>query len=509
MISSSSALRASFVTHLELNGTRGLPHRTELLGPFVRALILILPIYFAVVLPQSLATVVIAWSILLLVFLSAAEAFEGRPVLALASMMILLLMQNFLIGLFLNLASDPSRSVLLIAIEAKTLYAISLLIVLVSASRKAKLDKRLRTGLVASLLLMLIGFITAAAVGRGEAFTVAAYLRNFLTPLLYVSIGALLAIRCRRIISVWVSLIGGIVAIATPVALFQLFFPSQWEDLINITTLESVKGPISALGGLPGLFSVPRSAGIVGEGVNAAYAFGGFTLVLWSQRKYFTACLAFILCLVAFGKGGMLLLVTSGVLYVLAKRFSAARLSLPVRQLLGLSMVGAAITILAYVIPDRDPFDRGAFNTSSSAEVHVLGLKYGLGSLKDQLIGHGIGVGGNFSDIASGATLDPETWIRSGSESAIGVISFQVGALGLISIVLLFYIVASSIMKSEMLARCPSDKNYCSAVGALVATLFGLLFIQENVLSPQAVGACYLSAGIAVGYRHGRLRGAS
>lgn len=480
--------------------------RSLRLVPIAKAILLALPLYFAVVLPEGIAAAIIGWSILMMVYLAVSETLEGKPALALATLLVLLLMQNLLIGFSLNFVERPSRTVLLLAIEAKTIYALTAFGALVLVRRKKRIDRRLRSRLLVAFCLIVLACLTAMVSERGEAFTVAAYIRNFLTPLLYVSIGLLLAGLSGKAIEDWVSLIAAFVVVATPFTLAQLGFPSQWENLLNIGTIEAVKGPISSLGGLPGLFSVPRSAGMVGEGVNAAYAFGTFTLILFSQRRYITAALSFFLCLLAFGKGGMLLLVAAAGLYFLVKRIAGTGLKVSARLVVGLAIVGTAIVFLAYVVPDRDPFDRGAFNTASSAEVHILGLKYGLDGLRYQLLGHGVGIGGNFSDIASGSTLSPETWIRSGSESAVGVVSFQLGVLGLSSMLLFFFFAARGIKEREAAAEASLEKNYCIAAGALLVALFGLLFIQENVLSPQAVGAAFISVGIALA-RQSRHRG--
>jgi len=100
------------------------------------------------------------------------------------------------------------------------------------------------------------------------------------------------------------------------------------------------------------------------------------------------------------------------------------------------------ITLLIIICIGLQVFIAGILKTSAS--IHILGLtlpfiNIGDYSFVEILFGHGIGSGGNSLKGVIGSDMPIMEWLQSGSESGIGTLFYQLGSIGLLSILVINY----------------------------------------------------------------------
>jgi len=134
----------------------------------------------------------------------------------------------------------------------------------------------------------------------------------------------------------------------------------------------------------------------------------------------------------------------------------------------------------------------------STQDFHVIGLVAGLKSLVTAPWGHGIGVGGNMSDLARQGR-DFIEMQRSGAtyalDSAWGVLAYQMGVFGLV----IPYILLRTVR--ELLK---TGNRAATVWAAALIIVFCNAFFQEEALAPAGWGLLLLLAGLQIAWHQNR-----
>lgn len=254
---------------------------------------------------------------------------------------------------------------------------------------------------------------------------------------------------------------------------FILYFNS-WEG-INFEHIYSLKG-YELLEGFPRSWWFPlgdklyfRFVALVDNPITSGYISSLICITALSKRYWFIFIFFLISCILSFSKGSMLLLFSCtffGLFYTIFPSLTA-KMS---KKLL--SSVYIFIIIILFLVALVTAMMQ---LTQTSADIHWLGLtlpflhiqEY---TLTEFIFGHGIGSGGNFLKGAMGSeNISFMTWLKSGSESGIGTIFYQIGLCGLFFFVLAY-------LKVYKLLQAP----YCKII--MIVYFFNLL-LQENLLN--------------------------
>lgn len=477
----------------------------RLLAELLLCCVLLVPAYVTLTLGGVIGAVAAATPFVVAGLIAAGFAICGRPEFALVAIAFTLVMQNALIGAFANLADELPRLTTLILIEGKSVLAVTILATLGTARivRPHRVAvpaprRRVSTFFVLAGMLALLCLVQALR-GQADVLSRLAYMRNFNMPFVYVTIGYLLFRRASVGLSPWRPLSVAVIGVGLWSSVIQLGYRDEWDRLFDPPRLAAIRGPFSDQGGLPGLV-VDRAPGIIGEGVNASYMFGSLALLLWVMGRRRTAAFGVLAALLSFGKGGLALLAVGFLLTVTLRRViwhrraSVARVFVP-----ALLLVGACVAAFIVASPRVDSSSIGLFGSRSSAEIHVFGLTRGAQATYATPVGHGLGAGGNFSNIAAGLNIDAQQWLSSGAESAFGVIGYQLGVLGfglmagaLVALVAGLFCIATHSVTPITAACARASAGAATAVSVL-------LFFQENALSAQAAALVFLLGGAVIG----------
>ena len=270
------------------------------------------------------------------------------------------------------------------------------------------------------LPMFLILFILTHLLLLKEEFNIQKSFKKYLNPTLAVVIGFVL-----------ISYIFGLI----------LYF-NKWE-VFDIGTLYSLKG-YEPIEGLPRSWwaQIENIAFIrfpitLENPITASYLSAFLTMILIYLSRYTLAFIFFIFTLFSFSKGAIIALA----LYVITIIFSRI---FPLFKKICLKIFNSftMITLLIIIYIGLQVFIAGILKTSAS--IHILGLtlpfiNIGDYSFVEVLFGHGIGSGGNSLKGVIGSDMPIMEWLQSGSESGIGTLFYQLGSIGLLSILVINY----------------------------------------------------------------------
>jgi hypothetical protein len=109
-----------------------------------------------------------------------------------------------------------------------------------------------------------------------------------------------------------------------------------------------------------------------------------------------------------------------------------------------------------------------------STTFHLAGFIYGLKSI----VGHGIGVGGNFNRVSGESWI---LWLGTGSESSWGVLAYQSGLLGLLL---------------WLLVLCVIGEKWGHASAVLLCSWAAGAMFAEAMIGPQVAGLAMVGAAM-------------
>lgn len=196
--------------------------------------------------------------------------------------------------------------------------------------------------------------------------------------------------------------------------------------------------------------------------------------------------------ILSFGKGGWIVAFFSFIGLVLFTN----KIIVKLRHLLLINLLYVVIIILF------------GYKISYSAAMHIIALGYGFKSMLTNLLGFGLGSGGNFENIFS--HRDITDYLLSGADSTFGVIMFQLGGIGILFWILAHLFLIKQLLRARNYYHDISKKfsRLNLAAALMITTIFINGLFQEHTSGTQAAGIYYLFSGMMTGlyYRDKRQR---
>lgn len=402
---------------------------------------------------------------------------DNPPLVILGAALVAAAVQTTFVGFWLPDAAEASPSALLL-IELKTWLLWTTAILLCGRHLRQKIDKALWRVIIPFLWL---GALALIEVGRhGGSITAAiAYVRNFSAPGLALALAAMAVGRVRTVVALD-KIFGFLAVLLLAGAAAQIAIgDSAWDvHVLHLSALETVKGPLSSATDFFG-HTVSRMRSLLGEPIDASYTFAALTCWALIRRSYVLGAFLLVANILTFAKGGLT------VTLIAAVWFSCQRVK-RVRRPLVLAAVAVSAMIPLFIWYGSASGISGSASVftnplayasgTNSAFAHVSGLVLGVTSVVHHPLGFGTGAGGNFSSLF--ATGPSAQWISSGSESAVGVLAYQLGLPGLA----LLSIGATRLVTTYGTAK---GRGPQIAVGMFIGWMAASLF-QENSFGPQA-----------------------
>lgn len=415
--------------------------------------------------------------------------FLSRP-LFLAVLLVSILFQNLLLSFHADLVGDPTSFQILLG--SNFLFA-----ALGGALAAVRLTKAALTPAARRTLWLALLFLLATALYAGygavesSAVSASIYFRfNVFGPLLLLC-GLYLGLRVGRGFFLHLLTFAGVALVL--LGLLELFFPLETYSFFRAGDYLALKFPdkfelhdaaglieattrrwLNLSGAVGPAFETLRLQGPALHPISYAYflAFTALALAFFGQRLL-PLMLAALLLFVG-GKGALVYLALPFAAYGVYVMTGNVRLFLAALFVLLLAYIGG---IMAYGLMTRD--------------LHVLGLIAGVEGLLLHPFGHGVGVGGNMSDLAR-AERDSALFRQEGApfalESAAGVLVYQMG----IGAALLFGLVA--LLGRQLAALAKAEPRALLLLAGLL-TLFANSLFQEEAFSPAGWGLLMLFIG--------------
>ncbi|WP_156045264.1 MULTISPECIES: hypothetical protein [Actinomycetes] len=395
----------------------------------------------------------------------------------------LALMQNFFSGVW---AARTATVIPEYVTEQKTVSILCACLVSIESlfvflAKRPRLAAAL--GVYALALILALGSLESSALAYG---------RNFTVPVLLILLFAALTenwdLRERlRLVTAIAQLVT--LLLAAGLGMEVMVGTDTWRSWLRA----DINGALNSLSDATSIFGLQltRYAGFVIEPTNAGYIAASAIMIsvaTWAigrkkdvsiPNPIFIAVPAAI-CLIASGaKSGFLMLFIATLSAVI---FRSVR-SIAVGMVL--AWVSAFVVVLGYVAKVKGPSTAAevfanplAILGGDSTTFHLAGLVSGIKSTITDPLGAGLGVGGNFSRVK---TESWEVWIGSGSESAWGVLSYQLGLLGLLSFAFLLIVLG---------------RHLGTVSAALICAWSSAALFAEAIFGPQVAGALAISVAL-------------
>jgi len=260
-----------------------------------------------------------------------------------------------------------------------------------------------------------------------------------------------------------------------------LYF-DNWE-IFDLGAFYSLKG-YEPIEGLPRSWWVPisdvlyfRFPSTFENPITAGFFSAFFSMTMISLRRYIWGTLFFIFTLFSVSKGAILFLLLFIIVFISSNISSLLKV-----LLLKIFNSPILITLLLIAYISLQLVVSEMFKNSAS--IHMLGLTLPFTHMNEYtlfelIFGHGIGSGGNFYKGVVGTNLDFITWLKSGSESGIGTIFYQLGSLGLTLVIWISY-------KIIFLLRTLEARF-------IYFFYFVSMFIQENLINQNLLLLVFFS----------------
>jgi hypothetical protein len=329
---------------------------------------------------------------------------------------------------------------------------------------------------VLTLILMVAFLMSDAALANRFA-----YARSFMGPLLVVLLGFTGRARGTHFAHALMSTVTVAVLFGAVVYAFGGVFGWAWAQ----PYFSFRHGGFSTALGYPGIWStvffdvrfLRFGAGFL-DPIALGYWAAVAALLALRYRSWALTALFATLTGVTAAKGAWILLAAGGLIYLLLVTRHR-----PTRWVFRSLLVALLIVIPRFV-------DEG----KGSFRVHVSGLVEGSRAAATKPLGHGLGAGGNWAGILGNA----DTSTATGAESAVGVIAYQLGFVGLVFLLIAF---TAAIVRLRRLGKQPWCRpDAALGTGILCAGAILLLF-QENILSVSASFPVWFMIGIALSGR--------
>ena len=402
------------------------------------------------------------------------------------SIIILLCLQNFLIGLGAHLSKNTSESLKILTQIPFMVILINWLFIqvyLIKHKTKRSPEKKYFILLIAFMLLSL-------AFGRGEIQSILINIRNMTIFFMGFEIGKTY-LYSREKFELFIKKYNSILFVMLLAGLILMAGGYGLYSAIGINEGYIAKSDVGAVGVLNyrffttiSNFRIMRMGSLYYEPVNLAYLYSiGFLVNLLYKptiikaKKATGIIISGLGLMLTFGKGGILI-AACAILFVCLYRSYSCLL-----ERLGSNSIRRFAILLVIML--ASVFCVYAYNNiSTSANPHFWGIIRTWENVKVKPLGHGLGTGGNMAfalDSQKTASFDSNNpWLSTGGESAIFAFMYQIGILGTVSLAL------CAICMSSGYKRCRND-IFMNTMKILPVIIIGVGILQENTFTPQCI----------------------
>lgn len=218
-----------------------------------------------------------------------------------------------------------------------------------------------------------------------------------------------------------------------------------------------------------------RPYGPTVHSISYAYCVAFGTILAVIRREWWVFVISLPLLIFVGSKGVLVLVFVALLIHGLAK-------SVPIRALPPIFWSVMAVYVTVTLIYGK-----------LTSDYHYLGIQGSMIGFGKQPWGHGVGMGGNLSDLGRSDARDFRSFTKAGAadfalESGIGVILYQMGVLGFAFLYLWYRAARTLVEKARSPAISPIDRRACVVLGYGFLTLLVSSLFQEEGLSPAALG---------------------
>lgn len=408
--------------------------------------------------------------------------------------LLILTLQNFLIGVGASIFDNSSESIKLFT---QIPFIFTLITYICTLFRKKERINHRRKWFILFLLTIAFSFVS----GLGSIQAIVVNIRNMITFYLAFEIGKYFLDEKEKI-DRFFNKYNILMKFVLYIGIILLIGGAELYEIIGIDKVYLAKGSLMTKGTLPGRFytnlfskTFVRLGSLYYEPVNLAYFFVGpilYNIFYKTENKKFNEMRiiniieSVIGLALTFGKGGYLVIGMVFAYLVLYKINIIFFAVIKKKSIRNISI--ALILILACVMSTK------YFKSISAASApHFWGIIGTFNSVKQRPYGYGIGKGGNmaavFNEDSNISFSASSKWLTSGGESAIMSFMYQLGIQGIIAMILLLL----SLRKTKK-----GNINFLNIFSVMPVIVFIVGVFQENTFTPQCIipimliqGCCY------------------
>jgi hypothetical protein len=428
----------------------------------------------------------------LLPLLLAIFFFRKMPIVLLTTYLTILIFQNLLICLLLPIVHTRADLVLLQGTQFLTLFALALLAVVdlsrhVSTAGIARIYYAILTCLAVAIIYLLFGIPSTGLQNSAISFRTLTVAPLSILFGIYVGRQTKPGIFLPVILAfLTVSLVYGLLELVAPRHLYSALNADYYFSIKSGRTerFSSVSGlmewahrnpfNLRALGGMG--FNAVRLSGPNLHPISYAYSLAIALMLFATERAYIRVCAAALLLIFIQAKGPTITICFAG-LFVAIDRLLHVRTRI-------LAIVIGLAAYIGFVF----------WFGIAKLDYHILGFLGGVAELPTHPIGHGLGAGGNLiAQEPEWKTFQAQGRAAFGTESAIGVMAYQLGLFALVFITTYLLVFRRSLTWFREM-QCSLLIPYAF----LVMCINGLF--QEEAYGPFALGLAGLILGLYLGH---------
>lgn len=449
------------------------------------AIILISSALFTILSVGPLAYIVIFPAALILVI--------SAPQFSLIMTFCAVYLQSLLIAIMMTKSTNEGSFQASQALSLILMMSLSLGSLFIIINKLKIINKRISILFIISLsVIMVIILYSILGANRSSLSSVAAYARLYLLLPFGIFIGFALRERVDRRILLKACIYLSIVS--TLIGLIEFLFPIYYYSNINIMQYLNMKyqGSITIRGvdelismstrsflnisgnyGLDTYLLRPNGPNI--HPISYAYclAFGAIASII--ERKWAYVIVILPVIVLVGSKGAMLLVISAIIINFSLKIFR--------NNITGLVFFSMSTLYVGFTL----------LYGAATSDYHYLGLRGSMIGFVEQPWGHGIGIGGNLSDLGRSDARDFMAFRRAGAadfalESGVGVVLYQMGVLGFAFLYLWYRSARMLIGKARHAPLSHGNRRACILLGYGFLTILVNSLFQEEGLSPAALG---------------------
>ena len=398
--------------------------------------------------------------------------------------LVMLVVQNLILGIGAHLFGNFAKNSLQITSQFPFIFIILNWCFLIL--KKQQLEKRHR-----SFILLILFMIASLIIGRGNINSILINIRNMTCLFMLYDITKYYLVDTKDIYELFLFCMK-IAKILLVFGIILLIFGYELYEKIGIREVYLAKGSPLSGSALDGRFyttlihsKVTRMGSLLYEPVNLAYLYSGLLIIstFFLKRKASNIIPCLLGLILTFGKGGYMIalfIIVFILLHIFMKkilyRFSPKVI---LTSTLFMVVIGfISFSILYYK------------NIGAASSPHFWAIERTYISVLKKPIGHGLGTGGNMSNLFNSGSFSYDTdssWLSSGGESALMSFLYQIGIQGTAIFIYCIFSLRENINNVKDMR-----KIICYILPVIIILIS---ILQDNTYTPQCITIYMLILG--------------